>query len=140
MTTAAATETKPQAQPETKGSLVPYLTVADAGAVSAFYQRAFGAKEVSRISPDGKIVVHLHLHLNGHSLMLTDPIPDHGHPLRAQQGYTLTLIVDDIDAWFKRAVDAGCTVAAPVERMFWGDRFGALSDPFGVEWAMNEPA
>ena len=47
-------------------------------------------------------------------------------------------MVDDIDAGFARAVAAGCEVTTPVAKMFWGARYGALKDPFGVSWAMNE--
>jgi uncharacterized glyoxalase superfamily protein PhnB len=141
MTTETAAAAKPPALPAPKGGLVPYLMVSDANAASLFYQKAFGAEEVSRIpGRDGVKLVHCHLYLNGHSLMLNDPMPEVGHPLVAQQGCTLTLIVEDIDAWFQRAVDAGATVITPVQTMFWGDRFGALVDPFGVSWAMNEGA
>jgi PhnB protein len=132
----------PTSPPATLGGLVPYLMVSDAAAASDFYRRAFAAEEVARIAApdDASKLIHVHLHLNGHSLMLNDPMPEHGYPLKDHQGYTLTLIVDDIDLWFDRAVDAGATVTTPVDRMFWGDRYGALIDPFGVQWAMNEPA
>lgn len=128
--------------PATLGALVPYLMIRDAAAASEFYQRAFAAQEVTRMpAPDNADkLIHVHLHLNGHSLMLNDPMPEHGYPLKDHQGYTLTLIVDDIDSWFDRAVAAGATVTTPVARMFWGDRYGALVDPFGVQWAMNQPA
>jgi uncharacterized glyoxalase superfamily protein PhnB len=45
----------------------------------------------------------------------------------------------DIDRQFERAVKAGATVIQPVQKMFWGDRYGALRDPFGVTWGMNQP-
>ncbi len=51
----------------------------------------------------------------------------------------LILKADEIDAWWKRAVDAGCTVEVPLDVMFWGDRWGRLKDPFGIGWAMNAP-
>ena len=127
-------ETKPQTKPSAKGSLVPYIMVSDANAASLFYQRAFGAEEVARMpvsSSDGRLM-HCHVYINGHSLMLNDPMPEHGYPLQAPQGYTLTLMVDDIDRWFARAVDAGATVGMPVATMFWGDRYGQLIDPFGI--------
>ena len=142
MSTETTEPVQQPAMPMPKGTLVPYLMVSDANAASLFYQKAFGAEEVSRIpgdSGDGRLI-HCHLYVNGQSLMLNDPMPEHGYPLQAAQGYTLTLIVDDIDAWFQRAVEAGATVITPVQTMFWGDRFGALVDPFGVPWAMNESA
>lgn len=134
-------EIAPGSMPKPKGGIVSYLQVSDAAAASNFYQRAFGAQEVTRLlHPDGKRIIHCHLYLNEGSLMLNDPFPDQGMALETPAAFTLTLMVDDIDAWFKRAADAGCAVITPVATMFWGDRYGALKDPFGVSWAMNEGA
>jgi uncharacterized glyoxalase superfamily protein PhnB len=124
-----------------KGGIVAAMQLSDAGAASAFYQKAFAAQEVTRLlHPDGKRLIHCHLYINDGSVMLNDPFPEQGMPHLDPQGFTLTLMVKDIDAWFKRAVDAGCTVTMPVAKMFWGARYGALKDPFGVSWAMNEDA
>ena len=129
----------PEAVPKTKGGIVTYMQVSDANAASAFYQAAFGAQEVLRLHhPDGKRLIHCHLYINDASLMLNDAFPEQGMPLEAPQSFTLTLMVDDIDRWFTRATEAGCQVTTPVEKMFWGARYGALKDPFGVSWAMNE--
>ena len=123
---------------EVKGGIAPYLSVSDASKAAEFYVKAFGAKEAFRYPPDEKgRYLHIHLYINGGSLMLCDPFPDHGHPLQAAQGYTLHMRVDDVDAWWKRAVDAGAEVVLPLQRMFWGDRYGQLRDPFGVLWSMG---
>ncbi len=58
---------------------------------------------------------------------------------RSRRGYTLHMKVDDVDFWWKRAVDAGAEVVLPLQRMFWGDRYGQLRDPFGVLWSMGQP-
>ena len=83
--------------------------------------------------------MHVHLHINGSSVMLGDGFPEYGHPAEKPQAFNLTLTVDDIDAWWRRAVDAGAEIAMPVAEMFWGDRYGQLRDPFGVVWALNQP-
>ena len=44
------------------------------------------------------------------------------------------LYVEDVDAVVGQAVEAGATVAVPVDGMFWGDRFGTIADPFGHAW------
>ena len=125
--------------PKCCGGLVAYLQVDGASAASDFYQRAFGATEAYRHPLDEKgRTMHIHLYVNGSSLMLSDPYPDYGHPLEKSQGFTMTLQVDDIDSWWERAVSAGAQVVMPVEKMFWGSRYGQLRDPFGVLWAMNE--
>jgi uncharacterized glyoxalase superfamily protein PhnB len=128
------------ANPPTKGGLVTYLQVDGATKAADFYQRAFGA-EVAVAHPvdDKGRTMHVHLYINGSSLMMGDAYPEHGHPLQKPQAFNLTLQVDDIDRWWKRAVDAGAEVVMPVADMFWGDRYGQLRDPFGVLWAMNQP-
>jgi PhnB protein len=123
------------------GGLVPYLTVDGAGKAADFYVKAFGAKEVARYPVDEKgRTMHIHLHINGSSLMLSDAYPEHGHPLQTPQSFNLTLQVKDIDSWWNRAMEAGASSVMPVQQMFWGDRYGQLRDPFGVMWSMNEPA
>jgi uncharacterized glyoxalase superfamily protein PhnB len=120
--------------------IVAYLLVDGAAAASDLYQKAFGGTEAGRQPLDEKgRTMHIHLYINGASLMLSDPFPEHGHPLQAPQGFDLMLRVDDIDAWFRRAVEAGLDVVFPVQDMFWGDRYGVLRDRFGVKWSMTQP-
>lgn len=129
-------------QAEVLGGLTPYLEVDGATKAAEFYRRAFGAEQVFAYPPDEKgRTMHVHLHVNGSTLMIGDPFPEHGHPHRQAAGYTLQLHLDDgeIERSFQRAVDAGCEVTTPLQVMFWGDRWGALRDPFGVHWAMNAP-
>lgn len=54
-------------------------------------------------------------------------------------GFNLNLQVDDVDAWFKRATDAGAEPVMEPQDMFWGDRYAQVRDPFGVLWAFNQP-
>ena len=139
MSTAVNELESPAAAP-VLGGLVPYLTVDGAGKAADFYVKAFGAKEVARYPVDEQgRTMHIHLHINGSSLMLSDAYPEHGHPLQNPQSFNLTLQVKDIDMWWQRAMDAGATSVLPVQQMFWGDRYGQLLDPFGVMWSMNEP-
>jgi uncharacterized glyoxalase superfamily protein PhnB len=131
--------TETYATPEVKGGLVAYLTVDGAMKAAAFYERAFGATIAAAMPADEQgRTMHVHLHVNGSSLMLSDAFPDHGHPWQAPQGFTMTLMVDDIDARFAKAVEAGAESVMPPSEMFWGDRYGQLRDPFGVLWAMNQ--
>ena len=125
--------------PPVKGGVVPYLIVDGAMKAADFYQRAFGAELAFAHPVDDKgRTMHVHLYINGNSVMLGDAFPEHGCALEQPQGFNVTLPVDDIDARFQRAVEAGATVVMPVADMSWGDRYGQLRDPFGVVWAMNE--
>jgi PhnB protein len=47
--------------------------------------------------------------------------------------------VDDADAWWARAVEAGAEVSMPLADQFWGDRYGHLKDPFGYTWSIGAP-
>ena len=139
-TNTAAKDTTPSIAP-VLGGLLPYLSLSSATGASEFYQRAFGAREVARHPLDEKgRTMHIHLYINGSSLMLSDPFPEYGHSLEKPQAFNLTLQVDDIDAWWARAIAAGAESVMPVQQMFWGDRYGQLRDPFGVMWSMNQPA
>jgi PhnB protein len=128
------------ASPPVLGGVAPYLSVSNAGKAADFYTKAFGAREVMRLPPDEKgRYLHIHLVVNGGSLMLADAFPDHGHPLETPGAFMLHLQVDDVDAWWKRAVAAGAEVLMPVSEMFWGDRYGQLRDPFGIKWSIATP-
>jgi uncharacterized glyoxalase superfamily protein PhnB len=124
---------------ETKGGVVAYLNVDGALAAAEFYKKAFGAVIAAQQPADAKgRTMHVHLYINGSSVMLSDFFPEHGHAKVAPQGYSLVLMVDDIETAFKRAVDAGAQSVTQPQKMFWGDYFGALKDPYGVDWGMNQ--
>ena len=126
--------------PTPKGGLVAYVTVNGAIKAAELYQKAFGAEVATILPPDEKgRTMHAHLYVNGSSLMLSDAYPEQGHPLREPASFSLTLMVEDVDVWYQRAIQAGCTATTPPADMFWGDRYAALEDPFGVAWAMNGP-
>ena len=135
--TAAATSAKP----EVRGRAVPYLTVEGATRAAAFYAAAFGAQEVARhpVDEQGR-TMHIHLYINGGSVMLSDAFPEHGYPMKTPQGFSIVLPIDDgIETWWDRAVKAGAKVEMPLQDMFWGDRYGQLRDPFGILWALIAP-
>ena len=132
----------PPATAKVLGGMTPYITVDGALKAAGFYEKAFGAETVHAVPPDEQgRTMHVHLHVNGSSLMLCDGFPEHGHPALAPQGYTLQLHLrdDEVERWWQRAVDAGCEIRTPLQVMFWGDRWGQLRDPYGVDWAMNAP-
>lgn len=115
----------------------PYLTLSDAASAIDFYKRAFGATEIHRmLAPTGKIG-HAEIKIGDSIIMLADEWP--GSPGRSPQslGGTATglfLYVENVDTVFDTAVKAGAKAQQPPTDMFWGDRFGTLSDPFGHLW------
>jgi PhnB protein len=137
-------ERHPQQGPT--GGLTPHLQIGDAKAAEAidWYGRAFGATELHRqVADDGRRLMHAHLLVNGASLMLHDEFPEYVGPEEAGpaggSGLTLHLQVDDVDAWFERAVEAGARAAMAPADMFWGDRYGQVVDPFGYRWSIGAP-
>lgn len=121
--------------------VIPYVHVEGANDAVAFYGRAFAAKEISRAAmEDGKRLMNCQLEINGDLVMVMDAMPDHGYPFQATHSFLLQLIVDDAHAWFDRAVAAGCKPLMPVQKMFWGDRWGSVIDPYQIRWAFDEPA
>jgi PhnB protein len=132
-------KTKVSPIPEGYHTLTPYLTVSNAADLIEFYKKAFGAEERFRMpTPDGKKVVHAELKIGDSIFMLSDEID--GMECKSPLSFNGTPVgfyvyVKDVDAAFKRAVDAGAVVKSPVEDMFWGDRIGSVSDPSGHVWS-----
>lgn len=123
--------------------VIPYLNLdGGAGKAADFYVRAFGAKDLGRMPAEGEPgrFMHVQMEVNGGAVMMTDCGAPGETGDRSPRGFHLQLVVADGDAWWRRAVEAGCEVVMPFERMFWGDRWGLLRDPFGLEWAIDEPA
>jgi PhnB protein len=123
--------------PDGYNAVTPYLIVADASAAIAFYRSAFGATERMRhTAPDGKIG-HAEIVIGGSVIMLADEFPEHDARGPAAFGgspVTLHMYVADVDAVAARAAAAGASVIRPVENQFYGDRAGAVRDPFGHVW------
>ena len=125
--------------PEGYHTLTAYLAVDNASEAIEFYKQAFGAKEGVRMdAPDGKIG-HAELQIGDSRVMLSDPFPHAStRPPKELGGTTMGVFMysEDVDAAVKQAVDAGATVVMEPEDMFWGDRFGTVSDPYGHVWSI----
>ena len=116
--------------PEWFNTVTVYLVLEDANRAIEFYRKAFGARERFRMpTPDGRIA-HAEIQIGDSIVMLTDAIQE---PVTSASVY---LYVPDVDAVVASAVAAGARATTPVTDMFWGDRFGRVTDPFGVRWAI----
>ena len=119
--------------------VTPYLTVDDAAAAIEFYKKAFGAKEIMRL-PMGDKIAHADILIGDSHVMLSDEFPDMdklGPNKRGGGTCSLMIYVEDSDAAFAQAVNAGATAVRPVEDQFFGDRSGWVKDPFGHEWTLS---
>jgi uncharacterized glyoxalase superfamily protein PhnB len=126
--------------PDGYHSITPYLFVSGAAEAIEFYKKAFGAEERFRMPGPGGKLMHAELQIGDSVIMLADEWPDMGVKSPKTLGgaaCSMMLYVNDVDASFKQATDAGASVKQPPTDMFWGDRFGKVSDPFGHEWAIS---
>lgn len=119
------------------GALTPQIVVPDIQAALDFYGPAFGAETMSTFpAPEGGLM-HAEIKI-GDSVIMIDPArPEMKDPMAlGGSPVTLMLYVEDADAAFDAAVQAGAVVNMPLEDQFWGDRYGQLIDPFGHAWAV----
>ncbi len=102
-----------------------------------FYERAFGARTLSRMDgPDGT-VLHAEIMIGDSVLQVGDPIPDLGLVAPGDTRTTsFVMYVPDVDATYAQALAAGATVAQRVEDVFSGDRMAAVLCPAGHRWVI----
>jgi PhnB protein len=125
--------------PEGYHTVTPYLALDDAAGAIEFYKRAFGAEEIARMDAPGGKVGHAELKIGDSYVMVADTFPQSETKAPRDAGTTTAgvfLYVEDVDALFKQAVDAGATVTMELADQFWGDRFGTVRDPYGHVWSM----
>ena len=131
--------TKVQSIPDGYCAVTAHIVVSSCEEAIPFYAKAFGAEERFRMpDPSGRIM-HAEIQIGDCALMLAgemlemeckSPQTLGGSPV------TLHLYVEDTDAAYRRALEAGATAVMPPEDMFWGDRYARVADPFGHSWAL----
>jgi len=123
--------------PEGYPRVTPYLMVDGASAAIDFYTTVLGATERMRMSAPEDKVGHAELEIGNSVIMLADESPEMDARSPRTGGGTpvsLHVYVEDADATFERAVEAGAKMLQPVEDKFYGDRSGSFEDPFGHRW------
>jgi PhnB protein len=125
--------------PEGYHTATPYLIIKGAGEAIEFYKKVFGATEVMRFpTPDG-CIGHAEIKIGSSHLMMADEYPDMGYVSPKTLGGTpvsILLYVENADATFDRAVNAGAKVELGMKDQFYGDRSGTVMDPFGHRWTI----
>jgi PhnB protein len=128
-------------QPAGYHSLTTYITVDDFAAARTFYEKVLGARLTYEpiIMDDGR-VGHAEMTFGDTVLMMSEPFPEIGVVTATSLGgspFMLTYYVDDAEAVWHRAVEAGATPLRPVELQFYGARSGQFLDPFGLRWSVS---
>lgn len=131
--------------------VVPHLMVPNGREALAFYKRALGAETLYTSELPGGRIVHAHIRVGDSVVMLTEEtLQEEGQPPAEERfgvrmaspktlGATtvmLEMYVDDVDAMYAQALDAGAKVILEPEVMFYGDKYGIVQDVFGHCWAL----
>jgi uncharacterized glyoxalase superfamily protein PhnB len=121
--------------------LTPYLTVRDARVAMAFFESAFGFAVRDYVEDDGAV---MHVEMTYHDQLVvmfapegafgsTAHTPKSAGAIAPQSFY---LYVDDVDAVYARALEAGAKSLSEPQDQFWGDRFAQVEDLDGYRWAL----
>lgn len=121
-----------KAIPEGYTTVTPFMNIKNAGEAIAYYTKAFGAEVVRQHNmPDGKIGIAI-CKIGNSFVHISDAVNDP----ETHSGTHLS--VENADAWWHRAVEAGCQIRMPLQDTPWGSRFGTLTDKFGNRWAISQ--
>ena len=112
-------------------TITPNIIVDDAEQALAFFKKAFGASENYRLTMSNGTITHCEIKLGDSIFNLGTSM--NGWPAH---GIIAQIYVEDSDALFERAVQAGATVIMPMTDMFFGSREGRIADPFGSVWTI----
>ena len=115
--------------PEGYSAITPYLVVQDAPGLMDFMERAFGGRERMRMTGSDGSVRHAEVDIANARVMVAEASEEFG-PIPAM----LHVYVEDVDAVYKRAVDAGAQSIAEPADQFYGDRMAGVKDAFGNQW------
>jgi len=126
--------------PDGYHTATPYLSISGAKDAIEFYKLAFGAVEVFRLCTPSGDIAHAEIKIGDSQIMLAEPSEDSPMPSPDTLGgstVAVHLYVEDVDAMFEQAIDAGALDIKSVEDQFYGDRMGTLKDPFGHIWFIS---
>ena len=118
--------------PDGSHTVTPFLVVAEIPKLLSFLKLAFGAQELFRMAhPDGGIM-HAEVQIGDSKVMMGAAMGEW-----KAKPCSLYLYVEDVDAVYHRAVQAGATSAREPADQFYGDRSGGVIDPCGNYWGIG---
>jgi uncharacterized glyoxalase superfamily protein PhnB len=127
----AAMKRSVKAIPDDSHTVTPYLVVEGVPKLIEFLKQAFDAQELGRMArPDGG-VMHAEVKIGDSKVMMGEPMGDW-----KAKPCTLHLYVEDVDAVYQRAIQAGGTSVREPADQFYGDRSGGVIDPCGNYWGI----
>jgi PhnB protein len=132
----------PKVKPVPDGyhTVTPHIVVSNVAKALEFYKKALGAVETVRMDGPGGMVLHAEMKIGNAPIMLGPENPEWGTKSPGTLGgspMSLYIYGPDVDAAYKKAIQAGATSVAEPKDQFWGDRYCKIKDPFGHNWALG---
>jgi uncharacterized glyoxalase superfamily protein PhnB len=119
--------------PEGYSSVSPWVITRDTAKLIEFAEKAFGAKELGRMADENGVIGHAEFRIGDTVVLAFDAKPEW-----PDTPAFLRLYVEDGDATFRRAIEAGATSITEMTELFWGDRVGRVRDPLGNLWWIQQ--
>ena len=122
-------------------TVTPYLAIKGAAQAVEWYKKAFGAREFEsdrQATPEGQMI-HARIKIGDSIVMMSDIFSGSSIKDPMERGHspvTLHIYTKDVDSMWKNAIEAGAKVDMPLDNMFWSERYGQLTDPFGHSWSL----
>jgi len=121
--------------PEGLGTVTPYLHPRGAPQLIEFLKQAFAAEEMFvHRGPEG-VILHAKIRVGG-SVVEMGEAHDEWGPMPTM----FYVYVDDVEAWYRRALAAGAASTEPPALQPYGERRAAVRDAFGNQWYLAAPA
>jgi uncharacterized glyoxalase superfamily protein PhnB len=139
----ATTPSRPKWRPDFVHDITANLVLRDTKAAIEFYKRALGAEQLMVFEAPGGGVMHAEIRIGDSVIAMNDDMPGPGPKVTTAAGpnhkptANFMLYTPDCDALYNRAIAAGAQSFMPVMDMFWGDRMGGITDPFGQVWMIS---
>ena len=112
-------------------TITPYISVPGAAELLEFLKKVFAAEEKEKVLTPGNTIAHAEVVIGDSRLMLCDVMGECGPRTGA-----FYLYQENVDATYRRALEAGATSTLEPTNQFWGDRMATVKDRFGNEWQL----
>ena len=121
--------------------IIPYLYYADGAAALDFLRKAFGFEERMRMARADGSIMHAEAGYGGSVIMLGTPVDEPGQVGRKDlpRHSSVMCKVDDVDAHYARAKDAGAEIKTPLQDQSYGERSYTAVDLEGHVWHFSSP-
>ncbi len=118
-------------KPDGYHTVTPYLIVEDADKLVEFLEKTFDGKLLIKMTTDAGRISHGEMKIGDSILMLAEATGE-WKPTRT----LLYFYVEDVDAVYQKALDAGATPVKELQDQFYGDRSATVEDSFGNHWGI----